>query len=117
MSKAAKSVFVFGIYLIINGLGFLIMPNTMLGMMKIPPTTEPWINVVGMLLLFLAYYYILAAKNELTLLFRWSVYARSSVIVFFIVFVLIGIAPAVIIMFGAIDLLAAIWTAVALRGR
>jgi hypothetical protein len=117
MSKAAKSVFVFGIYLIINGLGFLLMPNTMLGSLGIPSTSEPWINIVGMLLLMLAYYYILSARHELTLLFRWSVYARSSVIVFFIAFVLLGLAPPILIIFGVIDLLAAIWTALALKNN
>lgn len=115
MSKAAKSVFVFGLYLIINGLGFLLMPNTMLGSLGIPSTNEPWINIVGMLLLMLAYYYIQSARSELTRLFRLSVHVRSSVIVFFIAFVLLGLAPPILIMFGVIDLLAAIWTALALR--
>lgn len=117
MSKAAISVLVFGFYLIINGVGFLLWPNTMLGFLGIPTTNEPWLNVVGMLLLFLAYYYILAAKNELTLLFRWSVYARSSVIIFFIIFALVGLAPALLIIFGVVDLLAAIWTAIALKAK
>ncbi|NWF88330.1 MAG: hypothetical protein HXY50_02600 [Ignavibacteriaceae bacterium] len=117
MSKAAKSVLVFGIYLVLNGIGFLLMPNTMFGLLGLPPTNEPWIQVVGMLLLFLAYYYIMSARNELTILFRWSVYARATVIIFFSAFVVLGIAPAILIMFGVIDLLGAIWTALALKTK
>ena len=115
MSKAAKSVFVFGIYLIIIGLGFLLVPNTVLGLFGFPITTEPWIQVVAVLLLILAYYYIQSARNELTLLFRFSVHARMSVILFFIAFVLLGLAPSILIMFGVVDLAAAIWTALALK--
>ncbi len=115
MSKSAISVLVFGIYLIVIGLGFLLMPNTVLGLFGISPTTEPWIRVVAMLLLILAYYYIQTARNEDKAFFRLTVHGRASVIVFFIAFVLLGIAPAALIMFGVVDLLAAVWTALALR--
>ena len=40
MSKAARSLFVFGIYLIVIGLGFLVMPNVPLGLFGFPPTSE-----------------------------------------------------------------------------
>ncbi len=115
MSKAAKSVFVFGIYLIFIGLGFLLVPNTVLGLFGFPMTTEPWIQVVAMLLLILAYYYIQSARSELRSFFRFTVHGRASVILFFIAFVVLGLAPPILIMFGVVDLVAAIWTALALR--
>ena len=115
MSKAAKSVLVFGIYLVVIGIGFMAMPNTPLALLGFPTTSEPWIRVVGMLLLLLAYYYIQAARNEMRSLFRWTVHARSSVVVFFGVFVLLGLAQPMLIGFGVIDLLAALWTNRALR--
>ncbi len=115
MSKAAKSVFVFGIYLVLTGLGFLLVPNTMFGLFGIPATTEPWIRVVAVLMLILGYYYIQSARSELTALFRFSVHARFPVILFFAAFVLLGLAPPALIMFGVVDLLGAIWTAAALR--
>jgi hypothetical protein len=117
MSKAAKSVFIFGIYLVINGLGFLLVPNTVLSMLGLPMTTEPWVRILGMILLILAYYYIQSARSELTQFLRFTVYARASVIVFVIVFIIVGIAPPILIMFGVIDLLAAIWTAFALKAH
>ncbi len=115
MSKAARSLLVFGIYLIVIGLGFLVMPNVVLRLFGFPETSEPWIRVMAMLLLVLAYYYIQAARNELTTFFRFTVHARASVIVFFVAFVLLELAQPMLILFGAVDLLAAIWTWVSLR--
>jgi hypothetical protein len=115
MSKAATSVLVFGIYLIVIGLGFLLVPNMALSLFGFPATTEPWIRVMAMLILILSYYYIQAARNEMTGFFRFTVHGRASVIVFFIAFVALGLAQPMLILFGVVDLLAAIWTALALR--
>jgi hypothetical protein len=115
MSKAARSLFIFGIYLIVIGLGFLVVPNVVLRLFGFPETSEPWIRVMAMLLLFLAYYYIQAAQNEMTKFFRYTVYARASVIVFFAAFVLLGLAQPMLLLFAAVDLLAAIWTWMSLR--
>ncbi len=115
MSKAAKSLFVFGIYLIVIGLGFLVMPNLVLRLFGFPETSEPWIRVMAMLLLFLAYYYIFASRNEMTEFIRSTVYIRASVILFFAGFVLLDLAQPMLLLFGAVDLAAAIWTWLSLR--
>ncbi|MCL7454906.1 MAG: hypothetical protein M8467_17865 [Anaerolineae bacterium] len=117
MSKSATSVFVFGIYLVFLGLGFLVIPNTLLPLFGMPTTSEVWIRVMAMLLLILAYYYIRTARRELTFFFQLTVHARASVIVFFVAFVLLDLAPAILILFGAVDLLGALWTAWALRSE
>ena len=108
-------MFLFGIYLIVIGLGFLLAPNLPLDLLGFPTTTEPWIRVMAMLLLILAYYYIQAARKEMTGFFRLTVHGRASVIVFFIAFVVLDLAQPMLIMFGVVDLIAAIWTAWALR--
>ena len=115
MSKAARSLFVFGIYLIVIGLGFLVMPNLVLRLFGFPETSEPWIRVMAMLLLFLAYYYIFASRNEMTEFIRITVYVRASVILFFAAFVLLDLAQPMLLLFGAVDLVAAIWTWLSLR--
>jgi hypothetical protein len=115
MSKAAISVLVFAIYLVVIGLGFLLAPNLVLGLFGFPDTSEVWIRVMAMLLLILAYYYIQAARNEMTGFFRFTVHGRASVIVFFVAFVVLGLAQPMLIGFGVVDLAAAIWTAWALR--
>ena len=115
MSQSAKSILVFGIYL--TGLGFilLLIPNEFLSLFRFPPTDGLWVRVLGMLIVLLSYYYIQAARNELTVWMQWSVHARSMVIIFFTVFVLLGLAPPILIIFGAVELGGSIWTHVALR--
>ena len=112
MSKAALSVFVFGIYAVVLGITLMIIPNVLLAIFGIPATTEVWIRVVGMLVFLLGYYYIQASKNEKEMIsfYRWSVHARSSVIIFFIIFVLFGLVKPILILFGVVDLAGSIWT-------
>ena len=115
MSNPAKSILVFGIYLALTGLGFLVVPNTLLALFGFSTTNEPWIRVVGLLVLILAYYYVQAARSEMQPFFRWTVHARPLVVVCFIVFVALGLAQPMLIVFGVVDLLGAIWTGLALR--
>ena len=115
MSKAARSLFIFAIYLIVIGLGFLIIPNVALRLFGFTETNEPWIRIMAMLLLILAYYYIYASRNEWTDFIRITVYARVSVILFFTVFVFLNLANPMLMLFAVIDLFAAIWTWFSLR--
>jgi hypothetical protein len=115
MSRAAKSLLVFGIYLCGLGLALLLVPNLLLQVFGVSPTNEVWIRIIGMLVLCLSFYYVLAARNELTLFIRWTVWARIAVIFYFAAFVLLVSAPKAILLFGLIDLLAALWTWLALK--
>lgn len=115
MSRAAFSLRVFSIYMFCLGAALVLIPNILGGLFGIPETKEVWIHVVGVLVLILGYLDFMAAGNELVAFFRWSVPARLSVPVFFLVFVLLKMAPPILILFGVIDGLAAIWTALALR--
>ncbi len=115
MSNAAKSIFVFGIYLIGLGATLVFAPHAASIVFGLPDTDGVWIRAFGMLLLFLAFFCIQSARKEVTEYFRWTVYTRSSVIVFFTAFVLMGLANPILMLFGVIDLLAAIWTGLALR--
>ena len=115
MSKAAVTLFAFAIYLALTGIAFLVAPTFTLGMLGFAEATEPWVRVIGMLLLFLAFYYGMAARSEITIFFKWTVYVRSSVIVFFGIIVLVGLGQPMLLAFAVIDLAAAIWTAMALR--
>ena len=115
MRNPAKSVFVFGLYLVGLGAILLVVPNLLLSVFGFPLTSEVWIRVVGMLVLYLGIYYVVLARAETPLFFRLSVYLRASVIVFFSAFVLLGIASPPLILFAVVDLLGAIWTGLALR--
>ena len=115
MSRAAKSLFAFGIYLCGLGLLLLLVPNLILQVFGVPPTNEVWIRINGMFVLCLSFYYVQAARNELTIFIHWTVWARVAVIFYFAAFVLLVSAPKALLLFGVIDLLAAIWTWLALK--
>jgi len=115
MSPAAKSLFVFGIYLFGLGLILLLVPNLILQVFGAPPTNEVWIRINGMFLLCLSFYYVQAARNDLTIFIRWTIWARVAVIIYFAAFVIFVSAPRALLLFGLIDLVAAIWTWLALK--
>ena len=115
MSRAAKSLFVFGIYLCGLGLALLLVPNLLLRVFRTPLTYEVWIRIDGMFILCLSFFYLQAARHELTVFIRWTVWARIAVIFFLGTFVLLLSAPKPLLLFGLIDLLSAIWTLLALK--
>ncbi len=117
MSKSARSLFVFSIYLFILGAVLVVIPSLLLNLFNLPGTGEIWVRVVGMLVFILGFYYFLAAKNELKLFFVATVYGRAAVLVFFIFFVLFDLAQPIIILFGTVDALAALWTHLSLRSE
>jgi hypothetical protein len=97
------------------GAALLLAPGLMLAATGLPPGGELWIRVLGMVVIFLGYYYLRAAREELTAFFRWTVHTRPWPLVVFIVLVAVGRAEPVLILFGVGDLLGALWTALALR--
>ena len=110
MSATAVSILAFGIYIVVIGAGFLLIPNTILPLLKLPKTNEPWIRVMGCVILVLGFYYIISAQNELTPFFWATVIGRFGILVLFVSLVISKKAPPVIIMFGVIDAAGGIWT-------
>ncbi|MBI5876451.1 MAG: hypothetical protein HZB53_02280 [Chloroflexi bacterium] len=115
MSRSALSVSVFGVYLVGMGVSLFLAPNLIFSLFGIPPVTDIWARVVGVLALVLAYYYLSAARAGLTAFFQWTVTARIGVFVLFAALVPLFAAPPQLIMFGTVDLLGAVWTWWALR--
>ena len=116
MNAAAKSVFVFGLYLLVVGLGLLVAPNPFLAPLGFPPATDPsWLRVLGVLTLCLAAYYLVAARANLLPLIRATVFVRGGVFVVFGALVLLKLAPAPLALLGTVDLAAALWTWFTLR--
>lgn len=117
MTKSAQSLFFFALYLF--GLGAILLgaPNWLLGLFDIPPTTEVWIRVVGMLVLFLGVYYVSAARANFLPILEASVRVRVAVPLFFGVFVWLGWAEPPLLLFGGVDLAGAVWTYLTLRSE
>ncbi len=115
MSRAARTVYVFAIYLALLAVVLLLAPNVLLGLFGFPATTEVWIRVAGMLLGFIALYYYAAAQGESRPVMWASVLARLSAPAFFVIFVVAGWVAWPLILFGVVDAVAALWTWSALR--
>ena len=115
MSRTARSLFIFGIYMLVLGTTNVLVPNSLLSFFHQPATQEVWIRVVGMLIIFLGIYDIVAARSELLPIIIWTIPVRISVIVFFAVFVFAELAPPILLLFGVIDLAGAIWTWIEFR--
>lgn len=103
------------IYLLGLGTILVIAPNTLLMAFGFEPTEEVWIRVVGVLVLVLAYYSWNAALTDGRTYMEWTVTARAAVPVFFIVFVALGLAKPVLVLFGLVDLAGAMLTRRALQ--
>jgi len=115
MSKSAKSVLIYGIYLAINGLMLLLIPNVLTSSLGIEPTNEVWIRLSGILLMAIAVYYILGAKYEIIVILKATAFIRVSIILFFTAFVLLDFVSPNIIIISVIDFLGGFWTYVMLK--
>lgn len=115
MTAASRSLYYFGFYLILTGITLTVFPNMMLGLIGIPETSEVWIHLLGIVVFNMGLAYVVVAPQNNTLFLTFSVYARASVFVWFLIFYFINLAPAQLIIFGVIDLAGAAWTYAALR--
>lgn len=115
MSAPAVSVLVHGLYLTVLGAALVLVPNLVLSLLGLPEATDVWVRVTGALTFLLGYYYIQAARKGVIEFMRWTVVARSIFALFSSAFVFLGLAEPGLLLAGVLDLLGALWTALALR--
>lgn len=115
MSKSAKSVLIFGIYLALVGLILLLIPNALITPFGIEPTNEVWIRLSGILLMALAVYYTIGAKHEIVVIMKATAFIRMTIIFFFTAFVLFDLVAPSLIIFSGIDFLGGVWTLLMLK--
>lgn len=115
MQAAAKSVFYFGIYLVVVGLQLLFIPQIFFNVFRLGNVHDVWIRVVGVLVLGIAYYYIQTARLNMNEFFPLTVFVRVGVFVSFTGLVLLKLGPGPLALFGLIDLGGACWTWMSLK--
>jgi len=116
MSRAALSAFVWGVYLIIAGLGLLLMPNFVLPLLGFATTAEGWVRVLGLLASILGMYYIFSARWNIVPFFLLTVAGRLAFMAGCIGLVISGLMSPSLLIFGGLDAIGAIWTWLSLRG-
>ncbi len=109
MDLAGISMFVFGIYIIIIGTGFLVMPNVILPIFKFEKTNEVWIRIMGLIVAILGYYYINATVHDLTVFYWSTVWGRFVILVGFTLLVVLKKAKPMLVLFGLVDSAGAVW--------
>jgi len=82
---------------------------------NVPASYEVWIHLVGMLLIFMGFFYAQAGRENMTAFFKWTLVTRTAAAAFVVGFILTGLISPVILLFWLGDLAGAIWTAVALK--
>jgi hypothetical protein len=115
MTRSARSIFVFGVYLVVTGVVLFALPNVLLAVLGLPRTDEPWIRVAGIPVGVLGAFHIAAARAELVPFFRYTVWGRPIVLVGIGALVLVRLAPPILLLFGLVDVAGAMWTRVTLR--
>lgn len=115
MSKAARSVYVWGIYVVLTGLALVFIPNVIFGIVGLPETNEIWVRALGIIAILLGYYYFVAVKEDFVPLYQASIYARLFFVVASVIFVVLGMVKVNFLLFAAMDTLGALWTFLALR--
>ncbi len=115
MSRAAVSLLAFGLYLAGGGLLLMVAPALVCRVLTLDAPQGVWVRITGMFFAILAYYCICAAREEQTAFMRWSVRTRPTTLVFLAACVATQVVQPIILLFGVIDVAAAVWTALALR--
>ena len=117
MTKSGLSILVFGIYLALAGLGFILVPNLILPAFGFARTSEIWIRVTGLLVLILAMYFLYALVYTDVRFYRATIIARLMFATGNIAFTLLGLGAPALALFAAADLAGAAWTGLALRAE
>lgn len=101
---AARSILIFGVYLVVLGVGLMLVPNLVLAPLGFPPTSEVWLRVAGSETAIIGFFFLVAARHGTESFFRATLIARPFLFVSLCGFVLAGLGPPQLILFGVIDL-------------
>lgn len=117
MKKTELSIKIWSIYLFILGLSMVIFPVATVGMFGYSGTGELWIRFVGILSVVLAMFYMQVARYRVQELYSWKIAGHVFGIVCMLTFLFSGIADGRIIGTIALELMACLWTLLALRSE
>ena len=117
MTDSGKSLFYFGIYGIVAGLSFIILPETVISLTRLPSLPLGWARVIGLLALVIGSYDILCGKGDIKLFIEASVYVRLGFMVAATFLVVFGQMTITLIGVGLVDALGALWTYMALKSE
>ena len=116
MTTAARSVFLFGIYVLVVGIAVALAPDAVLRLLRFPPAGDGWVRMVGVLAMVIGAYDVVSGRSNAQANIRASVPIRLAFAATCGALVLLRYMPVPLLPLAAIDAAGAAWTALALRG-
>ena len=117
MASSAFTVKVFGIYVVLTGIGLTLAPNLVLAPLGVPEAREVWLRSLGTLAIVVGYYYLACAAANARPFFVATVKGRFFFFALGIGLIMFADGPWQIVLFGLIDVAGAIWTHLALKAE
>ena len=116
MTKAALSVYMYGLYLVSSvALPLMIIPHFTIGMFGMSTADDMWIRFVGVLSGMIGGFYVAAVLTRTDRFFAWSVPARYLSATFMAVMVALGKVGLGLLIFSALDAFSGSLTWLAIR--
>ena len=116
MTRAALSVYMYGLYFVIMiAPSFLLSPHFALSVFGLSAGDNMWIRYVGVLAGIIGGFYIAGVLTRTTLIYGWSVPARYASAAFLALMVVLGNAGMGLLIFAVLDALTASITWASIR--
>ncbi len=115
MKATIFSIRVFGIYLLFTGLSLLLVPDVLLNLLMIDETPNIWMQLLGLALSILAFYYLKAAKDQNIDFIKGTVPVRIGQIFGVATLVILYEGPYILIAVSLVETFAGFWTWLTLR--
>lgn len=115
MTPAARSLFVFGLYVVTASSAFLIAPDQMVVLLRLPEVGSGWVRMVGLLGLVIGAYDLTGSSAGLVPYIRASIWIRFGFAAGATLLVATREMPPSLLGFAIMDGFGAIWTMLALR--
>lgn len=110
MNRISKSIFIFGLYSLLMGIVLLFLPNLFLPLFNLPLLGEPWLNLLGFVLMCSSYYYIRSAISGNMEFALYTIHTRFAAPLVVAYLISTGKADWHFLSFGIVDGLGGLWT-------
>jgi hypothetical protein len=101
---------IFSIYMLLQGLALLVLPNLLLGLFGIPETQEAWIRLIGIALVILAYYYYQCVKHRITVFYSFTVPTRVFQFIAIAIIAGLEMISPIVVGFALVEMGFGLWT-------
>jgi hypothetical protein len=115
MNRASKSVMVFGLYSLLMGIILLFFPSMVLPIFNLPVLGEPWLNLLGFVLMCSSYYYIRSGLSGNMQFALYTTHTRLAAPLVVAYLIATGKADWHFLSFGIVDGLGGLWTWIELK--